>query len=454
MAASPPSAGKDGKKSKEREKVDLPAAEPIFKIIAPEKPTSSSVERCGELLGEVATPTFVVLTSRCVPQYWQPHDLAAANTSKQLFELPIGDLLLRTDAVSAAPDGTGGCSGFWPHLKNQFTYCSFRNPLRSISVYGGDAVCSVETFAGRRKVSPKELLSVQKIMRATLLAAPGEEVGLDVSTSRRTNRAITRAEEWLKEILETKVQDTDLASFPWHVIASIQGGADVKLRQKAAATVAALPVAGCWIGGLGYGESLSCRSGILEAVTSTLPVGLPRFLPLNDGSPVEVLHAVLYGIDVLEVPYPTALAVHGTVLTFDWEMPASELTAAKAEESCSQNELEEALQAAAVEVVAKQLHLRSPQCREEFGPISASSSVRQYPQAYLCHLFEVHELLGTILAANHNVHVYECFLEAIRSHIRQGTFRRYASWFIRTQTEKPSGEPSPVAPAAKRRKHA
>mmetsp|Transcript_66045 Transcript_66045/g.157932 ORF Transcript_66045/g.157932 Transcript_66045/m.157932 type:complete len:453 (-) Transcript_66045:127-1485(-) len=451
MALETPGGGKDAKNAK----ASLPPAEAIFKLAGEGPPTSSSVERSGELLGEIPTPTYVQLTSRCVPQYWRP-DLpgaaaAAASSSKQIFELPVGDLLLRPDAVGALPEGNGvGCPGFWPHLKDHFSYCSFRNPLRSVSVHGGDAVCSVETFAGRRKVSPKDLLGLQKIMRADLVACPGEEVGLDVSTSRRTNRAITRAEEWLKEILEAKASDADLAAFPWHVLASIQGGADVKLRQKAAAAVGGFPVAGCWIGGLGYKESLSCRSEILQAVTSALPIEMPRFLPLNDGNPVEVLHAVLLGIDVLEVPFPTQAAVSGIALTFEWEMPAAELTSTP--EEGSRGELEEALHGASHGKVARQLHLRSPECREEFGPICSSSAVRQYPQAYLCHLFEVHELLGTMLAAQHNHHVYSSFFEAIRAHIRGGSFRRYASWFLRTQMTEPPAKPEPALPAVKRRK--
>merc|ERR1712187_333060 len=160
-------------------------------------------------------------------------------------------------------------------------------------------------------------------MRTDIVAAPGEEVSLDLSAARRLHGGVSRSIQWLKDILEAKAQDPDL-NFDWHVIASIQGGGDVKLRQKACQNAAAMPVAGFWIGGLGYDESLSSRSKILEVVTSALPPALPRFLPLNVGTPIEVIQAVLLGIDVFELTYPTQLAMQGIGLTFSWEMPVDE----------------------------------------------------------------------------------------------------------------------------------
>merc|ERR1719330_918217 len=113
-----------------------------------------------------------------------------------------------------------------------------------------------------------------------LLAAPAEDVPLDVAGARRVNRAVSRAGDWLKEILEAKATDETL-SFDWHVLATIQGCGDLKVRQKACAAAAALPVAGFIVGGLGYDEDLASRGRVLQAVEASLPKSLPRFLPLN-----------------------------------------------------------------------------------------------------------------------------------------------------------------------------
>merc|ERR1719330_1983776 len=119
-----------------------------------------------------------------------------------------------------------------------------------------------------------------------LLAAPAEDVPLDVAGARRVSRAVSRAGDWLKEILEAKATDESLA-FDWHVLATVQGCGDLKVRQKACAAAAAMPVAGFVVGGLGYDEDLASRSKVLQTVAASLPVELPRFLPLGKGSPLE-----------------------------------------------------------------------------------------------------------------------------------------------------------------------
>lgn len=435
------------KQAKDKAEPDkpLPPAKSIFEVKS--KGSEGCRARCGELLGH-ATPFFTQLTSRGLPQCLRPKVLEALMEGQLLYELPIGDLLLRQESVSGCKEvAQQGLGGFWPHMQGHLTYCAFRNPRQNPSIYGGDALCSVETAGGRRKVGPKELLQTQKIMRADIVAAPGEEVGLDVVAARRGQRAVARASEWLKELLEAKATEPDLG-FDWHVLASIQGGGDIKQREKACEASAAMPVAGYWIGGLGYSEPLPKRAEILQAVTAALPAERPRFLPVCSGTPQEVLQGVLLGIDVFELVYPAEAAVGGIALVFDMEMPA-EGAEAETEEDC-----EALLSPSSTSRIlpVRQLRLRAAECREDFGPISPSSPVKQYSRAYLYHLHEVHELLGTMLLAQHNFFVYRNFFEAIRRHVREGSIRRYATWFLKTQTcEGPPPEKAPERPSKRQK---
>lgn len=428
-------------------KPPLPPAASIFSVV-------SGMERgprSGELLG-LATPAFVLLTSRGLPlvlrpQHEQVPGFVRPHTQEgALYHLPVGDLLQPQQAVANCPNVSElGCRRFWPHLKDQKTYCAFRNPSHTLSVHGGDKLCSVETAGGRRKIGPRELLDTQRVMRADIVAAPAEEVPLDVSASRRLTRAVSRAADWLKEILEAKAQEPEL-NFDWHVLASIQGGNDVKLRQKACETAATMPVAGYWIGGLGYDETLQARQPILEAVASNLPSKLPRFLPLNVGTPLEVLQAVLLGVDVFEVPYPVQLAEQGIALTFSVHMPG-------VESSADPNAPVPAFLLPAKGKVVRQLQLGAPECREDFSPISKDSPVRQYSRAYLYHLREAREMLATILLAQHNLHVYTAFFAAVREHIRVGSLASFASWFAETQICDALPEVALGAKGRKRKRH-
>lgn len=498
--------GRDKKKKAEGEAAErppLPPAKSIFTVKASSssaakggdgeacsRKVAASCARTGELLG-MATPRFTVLTSRCMPLYLQPETIPAILEGQQFLQMPVGDVILRQENVKNCPEPSKGCRGFWPHLDNQVTYCSFRNPRVNPSVHGGDAVCSVETTGGRKKVGPKEFIDLQRTMRMDLVAAPAEEVPLDVAGSRRIHRAVSRAGEWLREVLEAKATDKEL-DFDWHVLAGIQGCGDLKMRQKACAAAAEMPVAGYWIGGLGYQESLDSRGQVLQAVSAALPDAQPRFLPLNSGSPLEVLQGVLLGIDVFEINYPMQVAAAGVALNFSWEMPAEEpepsadalagllprdqpaatpaasgdgetpaaAPAADAEEKKADAEPEAEPESGAAAASAeppvvlpksvKQLSLKAPEFREDFGPICARSPTKQYSRAYMHHLLGVRELLVSILLAQHNLYVYSNFFEAIRKHIQAGTIEKFAAWFIRTQTVDLPEEPE--EPAAKKRK--
>lgn len=437
----------DGPSPKAESKIALPPAKSIFAL-----QETSGGARTGELMG-LPTPRFVVLTSRAMPLHLRPQMLEAQLPGQQLLEIPIGDVLLRHDAVSQCPESASGCRGFYPHLKPHLTYCSFRNPRLNPSVHGGDSVCSVETSGGRRKVGPRDLVNTQQVMRMDILAAPAEEVPIDNTGARRSQRAINRAGDWLKEILEAKATEPALA-FDWHILAGIQGGGDVKLRQKACAAASAMPVAGFWVGGLGYDESLSSRAQVLDAVSQALPPELPRFLPLNHGTPIEILQAVLLGVDVFEVTYPTACAAQGIALMFSSDMPED---FAKEDVDAS-SELRALLPASpeqppppAYSRVSKQLQLRTAECKEDFGPISATSPSKQYSRAYLYHLLEVRELLGTMLLAQHNLDAYRSLFAVIQQHVKKGSIKHFATWFLRTQTSDAAATPDP-RPNPKRRK--
>lgn len=447
----------------------------FFTVASPTDERTSGSARCGQLL-EVPTPSFTLLTSRGLPLHMRPEMVSASlDEGKLLAELPIGDLILRRDLVADSPKAAEGCSGLWPYLGGHIKYLSFRNALQNPSVHGGDAVVSVETFGGRRKVPVKVLLDLQNVMKCDIVALPGEEVGLEDGAHRRLHRAVTRSDEWLEEVLKARAVDPDGAK--WHVLASIQGGKDLKLRQKACEKAASKEgVGGFWLGGFGYGESLPLRAGVLQMTLSALPQGKPRFLPLCVGTPVELLQAILLGVDVVESPYPAQTAADGVALTFSWEALEEDFPSeaeaeeilkglltqravaeggSKETETCA-NKVDGDVAPSPLKAGVRHLRLRTEEYREDFRPISETTPVAQYSRAYLFHLLVVRELLGTMLLMQHNLHAYARLLESIRGHIQKGTVRRFAAWFLQTQTCEDVSAPPPTPlggrPSKKQRK--
>eukprot|EP00746_Dinoflagellata_sp_MGD_P078960 gnl/MRDRNA2_/MRDRNA2_31546_c0_seq1.p1 gnl/MRDRNA2_/MRDRNA2_31546_c0~~gnl/MRDRNA2_/MRDRNA2_31546_c0_seq1.p1 ORF type:complete len:460 (-),score=103.88 gnl/MRDRNA2_/MRDRNA2_31546_c0_seq1:129-1508(-) len=458
----------------------MSGASSFFAVTSVTDGKTSGSARCGQLL-QVPTPNFTLLTSRGLPLHMRPEMVSASfDEGKLLAELPIGDLILRRDLVAESPKADEGCSGLWPYLGCHIKYLSFRNALQNPSVYGGDAVVSVETFGGRRKVPVKVLLDLQSVMKCDVVALPGEEVGLEDGAHRRLHRAVTRADEWLEEVLKVKAADPN--GKKWHVLASIQGGKDLRLRQRACERAASKEgIGGFWLGGFGYGESLPLRAEVLQGTLHALPHEKPRFLPLCVGTPVEILQAVLLGVDVVESPYPAQAAGEGVALTFAWkaelndlpseaeakeilkdllkqpvEMEAGAKETEKAAKADEEGASSQPLPIAVLKTGVRHLRLRTEEFREDFGPISENTPVSQYSRAYLFHLLMVRELLGTMLLMQHNLHAYAQLFKSIRGHIEKGTIQRFAAWFLQTQTSEDVKTPSPAPlggrPSKKQRK--
>ena len=199
----------------------------------------------------------------------------------------------------------------------------------------------------------------------------------------------------------------------------------------------------------------------------SLPNDKPRFLPLLNGSPVELLHAVFNGVDVIETDYPTEMGRAGFAFMFDPDVSIDslreEIKKMSAEEK--QAKLVEYFTSAPAPVVpaakagpppkkkgkagqapklkpavegfhnVQVLDCAGDSCAGVVHPISEKSFVKQYSRAYIHHMYQCGELLGTMLVSMHNIHMYHRLLEACRRHLEEGTFLDFALVFMESQTD-------------------
>jgi queuine tRNA-ribosyltransferase len=76
----------------------------------------------------------------------------------------------------------------------------------------------------------------------------------------------------------------------------------------------------------------------------------------------------------------------------------------------------------------KRAHEREP------GPIDDActcETCRRYSRAYLRHLFKAREILGPMLATEHNLHFLESLMRDIRRSIEEGVFAQFQADFLR-----------------------
>ncbi len=171
-----------------------------------------------------------------------------------------------------------------------------------------------------------------------------------------------------------------------------QGNFFADLRARSVEQIAALDLPGIAIGGLSVGETTEVFRETLAQTAPLLPRDVPHYL-MGIGTPDYIFHAVDAGIDMFDCVFPTRIARNGTVLTWDGRV-----------------------------VLRNEKHKTS---QEPIDTTCECAVCSRYSRSYLRHLFKSGEMLGPILATEHNLHFLGELVAGIRSSIREGRYTAY-----------------------------
>jgi queuine tRNA-ribosyltransferase len=185
---------------------------------------------------------------------------------------------------------------------------------------------------------------------------------------------------------------------PGELFAIVQGGMHLNLRLASLEALSKLPWKGLAVGGLAVGEPEPERLRILEGLLPHMPADRPRYL-MGVGRPMDIVAAVLRGIDMFDCVMPTRHARNGHLFT-------------------SQGVV----------------NIRNAAHQSDTGPLDpacACYTCRNFSRAYLRHLDRCNEILGARLNTIHNLHYYLQLMRDLRAGIEDGNLpevvRRYAS---------------------------
>ncbi len=190
----------------------------------------------------------------------------------------------------------------------------------------------------------------------------------------------------------------------------VQGGTDPGLRQLSAEGLVAIGFDGYALGGLAVGEPQAAMLRTIEATLPHLPRDRPRYL-MGVGKPLDILGAVLRGIDMFDCVLPTRSGRTGQAFT---RFGPVNLKNAR--------------------------HADDPRPLDETSDCPAT---RDYSRAYLHHLVRSGEILGAILLTWSNLHFYQSLMQRLRTAIEQGRARAFAEHFAQEQA---AGDIPPHAP--------
>ena len=243
-------------------------------------------------------------------------------------------------------------------------------------------------------LTPESVVELQEAFGSDILMPLDVCTGPE-STRKDAEKALNTTTAWLKRTVDRwKARGQD---YDGRLFGIIQGQFYPDLRRQAAEEVLTLDTPGVAIGGLSVGETFPVYEEMLGVLAPLLPEEKPRYV-MGIGTPDYILTAVENGIDLFDCVYPTRIARNGSVFTLDGV-----------------------------------IDLKKARFEKDFGPIMEDCGCHgctRYSRAYLRQMFKCNEILGPMLATEHNLRFLHDFLNEIRLAIREDRFAAFKRGFL------------------------
>ncbi|HUG90024.1 MAG TPA: tRNA guanosine(34) transglycosylase Tgt [Planctomycetaceae bacterium] len=229
-------------------------------------------------------------------------------------------------------------------------------------------------------LSPEKAIRIQEQLGADCIMCLDECPPLPCPPE-RLHAAVERTTRWAQRCRDAHRRDGQA------LFGIVQGGTDVAQRERSLAGLLPLDFPGYAVGGLSVGEHPAEMYRTIEAVVPMLPADRPRYL-MGVGRPIDIIEAVLRGIDLFDCVMPTRNGRNATAFTS-----------------------------------AGRVRLRNLQYARDPAPLDAGCPCpvcTRFSRAYLRHLFIAGEMLGPVLVSWHNVAFYQQLVRDLRAAICDG----------------------------------
>jgi queuine tRNA-ribosyltransferase len=224
---------------------------------------------------------------------------------------------------------------------------------------------------------------------------------LDVCTGADEGRqaaidALETTTQWAHRA-KARWQAAQERGYPGSLFGIVQGNMFPDLRTDAVRRTVDLDVPGIAIGGLSVGETYQQYCDILAHTAPQIPTDVPRYV-MGIGTPEYILTAIEYGIDMFDCVFPTRAGRTGTLFTTRGRLNLKN---------------------------ARFSHRDDPP-----DPDLDSFGGATYSVGYLRHLFKSNEILGPMLATEHNLRFMKWLVDKSRAAIAAGTFLSFKREFL------------------------
>lgn len=248
--------------------------------------------------------------------------------------------------------------------------------------------------------TPENVMDTQRVIGADIMMAFDECTPYPCDYDYAKN-SMGITHRWLDRCMKRFNETEPLYGHQQSLFPIVQGSTYKDLRKESAEVIASYEADGNAIGGLSVGEPHEVMYEITELVTAILPKDKPRYL-MGVGTPENILEGIALGIDMFDCVMPTRNGRNGMLFT--------------------QNGI---------------INIKNKRWADDFSPIDEHGSSfvdYTYSKAYLRHLFVANEMLGKMIASQHNLAFYLWLVKEARKHILSGDFSSWKEMMIKKVT--------------------
>ncbi|MFH1071828.1 MAG: tRNA guanosine(34) transglycosylase Tgt [Nanoarchaeota archaeon] len=364
----------------------------MFSIIAREKAARAGILET--MHGSLETPAFMPVNTKGVAKFV---------TRDMLYEMGVQAVISNSFILYLTPglDIVGDLHDFMNFKRVIFTDCGAFQMLRD-SFYLNHTNLGIRfknPFNGKRiLLTPAEVMRIQTSLNSDVAMALDN---LQAHGKKRPEfeKAVELTLKWHEECLQAhRIFWPRLQKKRQLVFGIGQGGLDENLRRVCMKKLVQMDFDGYAIGGLCIGEKKEEMYRMTEISIKAVPNDKPVYL-MGVGSPEDVVKSISLGVDIFDSAYPTQLARHNTLFTWDGYLKISAL-----------------------------------QYKDDSRPPDPACNCmvcRNFSRKYLRHLVKVEEPTAHIYKSYHNLYFLQALVGRCREEIKKETFTVFAKAFLK-----------------------
>ncbi|XP_021380335.1 queuine tRNA-ribosyltransferase accessory subunit 2-like [Mizuhopecten yessoensis] len=359
----------------------------------------------------VETPMCMLYTRRGSAPHLTADMLKKIQWLPPMAQMSVTNMIEHHEAIEAYKQGIGK----FANMKDYIVYTALHDPATEVMSGQNDtATVGVWSKSGKVRLDVEMFVKVQEAFKPDMYQALSDGDTDLKAGKKRTNKSVTRTLTYLDDILERLPKSQVLKDAA--IFGVIEGGNSEFERCRSARETASRDVAGFVIEGFhnqGPQTELFKISDIRDIFKTTLEC-LPEEKPrLMHGAfpPDQVLEALELGLDVFDSSYPYHVTERGGALVFDF------VHIADPEDMDGNKAVQKGWE----------IDLNDKKYFEDFGPLIEDCSCytcKNFSRAYINHLRNTSELLGSVLLMIHNFQHYFNYFEAIRRALAEDKYEQ------------------------------